>query len=207
MNAPSGAAPAGPSLAWSSASISGCQRGASWWMGLPARDPAPAPAPAVQACGWITSVAGWKTSSIGCWKMRTAGANPGKASPLRSQLRRAVAVNHCRRSLGAGRRLWLQRPLPSLPPMQRPGRMMRVSAWPAGSVVAADPSWSRHRLRLGFRAGARCRVPRGGASIDGYGGCGFARPPGSCSRWCAARRSPAPPAHAVVPPPSDRRWC
>ena len=107
MTAASAVAFAGGSLAmnrvWSSALISGCRQAGSWWMASPVHDPAHGPVAAPVASSSITSAAGWKTSSIGCWKTKRVGVNPGSSPSLGSnpRLNRARrAENLCRRSLG-----------------------------------------------------------------------------------------------------------
>ena len=108
MTALSAVAFAGGSLAtnhaWSSAWINGCRQAGSWWMASLVHDPAHGPAAAPVASSSITSAAGWKTSSIGCWKTKKAGVNPGNSpnpgsNPSLNRARRGE--NRCRRSLGA----------------------------------------------------------------------------------------------------------
>ena len=180
-------------------------------MGYPGQDPVVAPGLARPGCGSTIWAAGWRTSSTGCWKTTTVGGNRG-SSPARllpSPLcRRAAGASRWRRSPGAGPRLRPSRCPPLLRPQTiRAGRRTTASPSTAGS---AAPLRCRRRLRRPhpvLRAVVLCRVPPVADSIERRGGCVPAPPPGSCSRWCAARHSPVPPVHPAAPPPSDRRWC
>jgi len=121
-----------------SVSTASWMRGGSWWAGWPGlvrarvRGGAPpwaAPAGARASRAWA---AGSKTGSIGSWRRKTTGANPGNSRPAHQRL--SGSLPHLRIPIG---------PFPGRPAALAPGRKARtgLASRQRSPGAAGDNPW------------------------------------------------------------------